>query len=137
MLRTIPRTNAGFTLLEVAIAMALFMVVLGVVAQGLISYYVVMDAQHQRAAAAEILRGAVAQIRAERDANPGAFPNAVTDVFPDGDTMAGPGLLPNESIVVSYADDGANPLEVAVTVTWTDLHGRPLQETISTMLTDR
>ncbi|MFO7976503.1 MAG: type II secretion system protein [Candidatus Hydrogenedentota bacterium] len=127
----------GFTLLELTIGIALFLIILGVVAQGLISYYVVMDAQHQRTAAAQILRGVLADMRVVRDANPDAFPGAVCEAYPDGSNVTGPGLLPNEAIVVTYADDSANPLEVTLTLNWTDLRGRPVQETMATLLTDR
>lgn len=129
--------QSGFTLLELTIALALFLIVLGVVAQGLIAFYLVMDVQHQRTAAAQIFRGVFADMRAVRDANPGLFPDAVCEAYPDGSTVPGPGLLPNEAIVVRYADDGANPLEVTLTLNWTDLRGRPVQETMATLLTDR
>ena len=137
MCRKKRHNEAGFSLLELTIAVAVFVVVLGAVAQGLVSYYVVMDAQHQRVAAAEVLRGVLADMRAVRDANPDSFPDAVRDAYPNGETVPGPGLLPNETIEVTYANDAANPLEATVVISWPDLQGRPVQETISTLLTDR
>lgn len=130
------KTTAGFTLLELTIAMAVFMMILGATAQSLVSYYVAMDVQQQRHAAVQIACGVLNNMRAVRDANPTSFPTVITDRWPDGALVAPTATLPAETVQVNYVDPNANPLEVTVIVGWNDLRGRPLTQSVTTVLTD-
>lgn len=131
------RCEKGFSLLELTIAMAVFAVVLGAAAQALVSYYVAMDTQEQRNTAIHICKGVLNDMRQARDADPDQFPDAITGMWPDDTLTPGPGLLRNETVQVNYVDTNANPLEITVTVSWEDLRGRPIQATMTTLLTDQ
>ena len=45
--------------------------------------------------------------------------------------------LPEESIMVRYTDPDANPIEVTVESSWTDLRGGTMRYSLSTLITDR
>ena len=134
---TTVRQNAGMTLLEVMIGVIIFMVVLGATAQALISFYVAQHTQNQRLAVAENAKGILSEMRQVRDTHPDAFPEAITERWPDDTWVAGAGTEINETIRVEYADPDANPLEITLVSTWNDLQGRTLTLTISTLMTDR
>lgn len=142
------RAKRGFTLVELTVAVAIFTVVLGAAAQGLVSYYVIVDLQHQRDVAIQDAKAMLSQMRDVRNTAPdAAFPQVITDVWPDGTLLSGEGLaaalnrepvdnLRNQQISITYTDVGANPLEVMVRCTWQDRRGRTASTQISTRLTD-
>ncbi len=128
---------AGFTLLELTLAMAIFAVVLGVTAQSLVTYYTSIQTQNQRTLAAQNLKAVFAEMRALRDQEPEDFPANIVDEWPDGsDIERGSGLM-NENIRVTYTDPNANPLEVMLVHTWDDNAGRTVRLQMSTMLTNQ
>lgn len=127
----------GFTLLELMMAFLIFTIVLAATAQGLISFYVAMDIQNRRAAALSHCGSVLSGMRQVRDAKPNEFPAAIFDEFPEDTPLVEYAALENENVWVGYADAGANPLEVNITSTWTDLRGRVITSRISTLLTDR
>lgn len=131
------KVTEGVTLLELTIAMAVFMVILGATAQSLICYYVALDTQNQRHTAVRNCAGIISTMRDVRDANPDSFPDAIIASWPDGGEVAGAGSLPQEVITVEYVNPNANPLEVTLRSHWVDLRGRPIFLNVSTMLTDR
>jgi len=136
-MRNIPRgSECGLSLLELTLALALFTIVLGMTAQGLISYNVALLTQTQRTVALSECRSVLDDMRAVRDANPDNFPEAVTDRWPNGAAVAG-GPLRGQVRTVRYTDPEANPLEIEVRVQWQDLRGRPVSQSLSTVLTDR
>jgi len=127
----------GFTLVELMLAMVIFVGVLGAAAQALVSYYAAMDLQHQRNVAAQECKAVLNQMRNVRDGAPaGGFPGIVTGEWPDGTAVPGPHPLPNEQLVVRYTNPASNPLEVVVTCTWRDRSGHPASVKMSTRLTD-
>lgn len=130
-------STAGMTLLEIMIAATIFMVVLGGVAQILISFYASQHMQSQRVAVAENARSVFTEMRLHRDKHPDDFPGAITTQWPNGAIIPGAGTQTNERIRVDYVDAAANPLEVTLTSTWVDLHNRTATMTVSTVLTDR
>jgi prepilin-type N-terminal cleavage/methylation domain-containing protein len=129
--------KAGFTLLELTLAMAVLILVLGGTAHTLVSFYGALDIQHQRCAAVQNCRSVLSDMRTVRDANPGNFPNAIVVQWPDASPVVGAGTLPNEVITVTYVNPAANPLEVNVTSRWMDSVGRGVSLSMTTLLTDR
>jgi len=131
------QTKQGLTLLELTIAMAVFMVILGATAQSLVSYYVALDTQNQRHTAVRNCAGIISNMRDARDANPDSFPDAIVALWPDGSEVAGAGSLPQEVLTVEYVNPNSNPLEITLRSQWVDLRGRPVVLNVSTILTDR
>ncbi len=129
--------QAGVTLLELTVAMALLAAILAGAAQALISYYEGMTMQKERVAATENCRAVLSAMRDTRDANQGSFPEAITSQFPDGGTVSGTTTLDNEQVTVDYIGTIGNPLEVRVTSQWPTLRNRPMSVSVSTVLTDR
>lgn len=127
----------GFSLLEITMAMAIFMIVLGATAQSLITFYESMDLQRQRITAIRNCDSVLADMRALRNANPGNFPNALVAQWPNQTVVPNAGTLPNETITITYASVNANPLEVTATSRWFDMRRRPATARVSTLLTDR
>lgn len=128
---------AGFTLLEVMLAGAVFLLVMGAAAQALVSYYVALDVQNQRNTAIQNCRAVLVDMRRVRDTAPADFPEAILDNWPDGQVVEGLRHLPGEVMSVDYADPTANPLDVTVTCQWNDLRGRGVRVSVSSLLTDR
>jgi type II secretory pathway pseudopilin PulG len=131
------QAKQGVTLLELTIAMAVFMVILGATAQALVSYYVVLDTQNQRHTAVRNCAGIISNMRDARDANPDSFPDAIVALWPDSSEVTGAGSLPQEVLTVEYVNPNGNPLEITLRSQWVDLRGRPVVLNVSTMLTDR
>jgi prepilin-type N-terminal cleavage/methylation domain-containing protein len=129
--------NDGFTLLELTFAVALMAIILAIAAQALIQYHVSMDMQQQRNLAAQQCRAIMESMRAYRDTEMTVFPADILEQWPDGAAVAWQGGLgPDEQFVVGYTDPAANPLEVTITCTWRDRQDRPIQFTLTSMLTD-
>jgi len=131
-------SREGFTLIELTMAVAIFLVVLGATAQGLVSYYAIIATQHQRTVAIQDAKGILSQMRQLRDANPDEFPDSILAVFPDGLVIEDQGNanLPQQIIRITYTDITENPLEAMVQCTWRDAGGRTSQVQISTRITD-
>lgn len=146
------KQRQGFTILELSLAIAVFMIVIGATAQALVSFYVAIDMQHQRQAAVRACTGVLSDMRALRDANPTNFPDAITGVFGDNmeilpnqsiqldaDSVVMPndGTLRNQVVRITYADADANPLQPQVEVTWDNIRGQPMRVSVATILSDR
>lgn len=151
------RAQTGFTLVELVLAMGIFTVVLGIVAQILVSYYAALDLTQQRAVATQNAIGVLNEMRAVRNLNPEDFPGALLARFPEGTVLSAQSdrkedrafvTLPGENITVAYfKTDGtplagaelnvANPLVVVLTSRWDTLRA-PQQATarVSTILTN-
>lgn len=131
------RRDKGFTLLELTLALAVFMVMLGAAAQCLVSYYAALDMQRQRDAAAQHCLSVLSQMRQVRANNTNDFPNALLTQWPDAGAVGGIGTLRSEQVTVDYTDVNANPLEVQVTSQWQDNQGRNLTFSVTSLLTDQ
>jgi len=129
--------TTGLTLLEVTFAMASLAIVMAGAAQTLVTYHEHMELQRQRTNALESCRTVISQIRTIRDANTNDFPNAIFAVFPDDMAVPGFTALTNQQVSVDYTNPAANPLEVTVNCTWSDLRGRPVNFNLTSMITDR
>ncbi|MDP3921679.1 MAG: hypothetical protein Q8R76_12850 [Candidatus Omnitrophota bacterium] len=129
------KNEAGFSLVEVMISIPIVVLaLLGI----LYSNTVIQqssEAAFERTVATQDAHRIIEQIRDQ--AVDGVFPANVTAQFPDGGEGAGFDSLEDEAIVVAYADATANPLDVSVTVTWQDQHGRAMDITLRTLVTQR
>lgn len=139
------RRCGGFSLLELTLAVAMFSGVVGIAATSLISFYVALDMQNLRVVALNHAKGVLNDMRTLRAANPNtdtnttAFQTAVLTKYPNNTLKAGPTLLRNSTVRVTYvvASAASNPLIPTVEVRWNDLRGRPATLSISSALTDR
>ncbi|MBI2423135.1 MAG: type II secretion system protein [Candidatus Hydrogenedentes bacterium] len=146
------RAAAGFTLLEVTLAVAIFAAVIGVTAQSLMSFYATMDMQEQRVEAINACRSVMSAVRDKR--------YEVTDDFPGGlitwinenngthwasfsNSNPETGALKDFAITVACKDmaggdagDGDNPVQIAVNATWSDVRGRPIAVMLGSVITN-
>jgi len=138
-------SDAGVTLLEVTLAVAIFAVTFGVAAQSLVSFYVNMDMQNQRVIAVNHCQSVFSAMRTLRDASPNTAktPNncqgAILAAFPTGAETNGPASLKGSKAIINYEDAKAtaNPLIPTVTVRWQDLRGHTCTVALSSAITDR
>jgi type II secretory pathway pseudopilin PulG len=138
-------SDAGVTLFEVTLAVAIFFVTVGVAAQSLVSFYAHMDMQNQRVIAVNHCQSVLSAMRNLRDAspnsaeNPSHFQEAILAAYPSGTEKDGPGALKGAKVKVTYDDPRAtvNPLTPTVTLWWQDLRGHPCTVALSSAITDR
>jgi len=138
-------SNEGVTLLELTLAVAIFVIAVGAAAQTLISFYVTMDMQNQRVVAINLCKSVFSDMRNLRDAspnsqtNPANFQNALLTAYPPGTEKNGPAGLSNSKVIVNYESTNAssNPLVPTVTVQWRDLRNRTCAVSLSSAMTDR
>jgi prepilin-type N-terminal cleavage/methylation domain-containing protein len=128
--------TAGLTLLELSMAMAVFSIVLGATAQTLVSYYVALDSQNRRHTAMRNCATVLSNMRTFRDANEEDFPGSLVAQWPAEQPINVVRALPGETITVEYVDVAAVPLAVTVRSRWNDLRGRPMQVSVSTILSN-
>lgn len=128
--------HGGFSLLELTIAMALFAVALGSVAQVLISASGTITLQQQRVTASQDCQALLSDIRAFRNTSTGAFPDSIVATWPNNGAVQGNWRLPGQTMTVTYANTASNPLTVTVTARWRNIDGQPAVLTMSTVLTD-
>ena len=127
----------GFSLLELMIAAALFLIVIGGAAQVLVSYYAAMQSQNFRVAAVGQARGLLHAMRSVRTENPNRFPDAILERWPNNFTRENLPELPGGRLLVTYDDANANPLEVTVDVSWNTPGNQRAAMRLTTLLTDR
>ena len=138
-------SSEGVSLLELTLAVAIFVIAVGAAAQALVSFYVTMDMQNQRVVAINHCRSALSNMRNLRDTFPNSatapnnFQNAVLAAYPAGVETDGPAALSNSKVTVSYEDTNltANPLVPTVRVEWLDLRGRTCALSLSSAISDR
>ncbi len=130
-----PRARCGFTLIEVAITMA-------IVSIALLSYLLSNTAIQQSN------RSAFERSIALQDANQviermrnmssnGQFPGNVTSVYSNNGVVQGFTNLPNEQVIVSYSSVSPNLLDITVTVSWLANGNRQTNTDLRTLLTQR
>ena len=130
-------TRGGFSLLELTLALAVFVVAMGAAAQILISSSTTITLQQQRVMATKDCQALLSEIRAFRNANSDAFPNAIVAQWPNNQTVAGDYHLTDENLTVSYANPASNPLAVTVKARWRNIDGHPAELTVATLMTDQ
>lgn len=130
--------NAGMSLLEVTIAIALFAIVIGITATSLTSFYVSMDVQEQRIEAMHACRGVLDALREKRAefvdldlAGTSNFPLGLTAWIDARNTEGWPNFL--RGAVVDEATGvptGVVELDAhALTVLYTDIDGGTVDST--------
>lgn len=134
-MKRLPRRPAGFTLIELMIAL----VVLTLVIAGYVGANVAAqrnaEEMHERTIAIQNANQVIEQMRTLSNTKP--FPASVVNVYPDQGHPEGFNDLPNEIITVSYTDTTENPLKVTITVGWLSYGGRQCTETAETYITQR
>lgn len=146
--------HAGFSLLEVTLAVALLLIVLTATADALLGFYAALTTQEQRILAVQDNVSVINEMRAERGANPYDFPEPILLRWPQDTVIEDPAgtplderitSLPGQSITITYIDENGepatvdtdtNPLRVSVTSEWTDIRGRTATAQVTTVLTD-
>jgi len=141
------RAKQGFTLLELTLALAIFVIILGATAQVLVSYYVALDAQRERTANTQNMAALISSMRQVRDQNPDTFPQAIFTQWPDGTVVPGASnsRVMREQITIKYYDvttnapatNATNPLLVVLRSTFLDKRNRRLNNVLTTVLTNR
>ncbi len=127
--------KSGFTLIEVMIAMVVFVItvlaMLGV-------YLSVSISRESSRNMTQAMSDARVALEAMRDTSTAGLP-AVTATYPQGTNLAstfGLTSLNSESVTPTYVNQAADPLNVTVTVNWTD-RGRARTASVNTLLTHR
>ena len=144
-------------MIEVVLALGIFLIVIGIGAEVLVSYYVAIDMTRQRSSAVQDCIGVLNEMRDVRAGNPGGFPGPLVAKWPQGAVLEDAPFtpdeqritsLPGESLTIAYLDENGNliggdptaannPLQVRVTCTWaTTKTGRVGTASVSTMFTN-
>ena len=149
------KSESGFTLVELTMAMGLLLLVLGFTAEVLVNHVVSMDMTQSRAEAVQNADSVLNAMRSLRKSDPFTFPGPIVERWPNGtvlqDTATTPAAdrvtsLPGETLTIQYLTsnnvliNGAptaahNPLQVRVTSTWRTPKGTA-SAMISTFLTN-
>jgi len=138
--------ESGFSLVELMFAMAIFVVAIGAVAQGLVASYTLLDVQGDRVAAVNACRSLLSQMRSARDvttvtapcdpASATYFQCKMTTLYPNNSVVTGPTCLRSSQITLNYQNTAANPLVVTITCSWTALQGHRMTLALTSTLTD-
>jgi prepilin-type N-terminal cleavage/methylation domain-containing protein len=127
--------NAGMSLLEITIAMAIFAVVMGVTATSLASFYTTMDIQEQRIEAMQASRGVLDALREKRGefvdvglAQTSDFPVGLLDWIEEQNAEAWPGFVREFQRDIATGVVSTTKVELldhVITVECTDVNGAP------------
>ena len=128
-------SEKGFSLIEVLFASAIILLLVAGFLGSATTLQFANEAAYQRSIALEDASRVIEQIRST--AASGTFPANVTAVYSNGGTVSGYSTLTNESVVVSYANAAANPLDVTVTVSYSENGTRSMTAALRTYITQR
>ena len=125
----------GFTFIELLISM----VVVVLLVMGFLGSATAMQAANFAAFERSIaLQHANQVIETMRNtAASGTFPGNVTAVYPNNGSVSGFTTLTSEQVTVAYASAAANPLDVTVTVSYSENGRRAVTQTLRTYMTQR
>lgn len=129
------KSNEGFTLIELMIAMAVIVLALVGYIGANSAIQRTGEAAFERSVAIQDANRVLEQMRSA--AALGEFPQSVLDAFPNGGTVAGFTSLSNQQVRVNYIDASADPLDATVTVTWRQNGLRDVSVTLRTLMTQR
>ncbi len=133
--RGISINEKGFTFVELMITMVVVVLVLLGFMGANMRIQQASEAAYQRTVALQDANRVIELMR--NAAAAGQFPGNVTAVYPNGGAAAGFANLPGERVVVAYANPGADPLDVTVTVSWAENGIRNVNTALRTYLTQR
>lgn len=127
--------NAGMSLLEVTIALAIFAVVMGVTATSLASFYTTMDIQEQKVEAMQVCRGVLDALREKRGefvdvglAQTNNFPVGLLDWIDEQNAEAWPGFVrefQRDMTTGVVSTTKVELLDHVINVQCTDINGAP------------
>lgn len=123
----------GFTLFEVLIALAVFLIGLGVLSGVFLNVAHLNESSRNLSQA---LADAQTVLEAMRDTSTTGLGTVAATDWAAWALNNGLTSLPNETVTVSYADPTADPLEVAVQIDWVERVG-PRSATVDTLMTQR
>jgi len=148
--------NAGLSLIEVTLAVAVFAIAIGFTAQALMTSYAALDIQDQRIAGIQSSRSAMNELRERRAIfrqGMDGFDMAGFLTWIDQQNQANWAILElgdevqhlrNRTVTVevtnpdgSPADQNSDLLQIQVVTTWTDRMGRPIEARLASMLAER
>ena len=129
------KQSKGFTLLELMIAMFILTVgLLGILLTNTTSKNASVR-MNERILALQDAQRVIELMRSTSSV--GNFPGNVTNAYPNGSPILGFDTLTNEAISVDYTDIEADPLDVTVNVTWSELGTRDATTQLRTLITQR
>lgn len=142
--KLLSRNTAGFTLIEVMIALVIASIAFG----GFIGANVVLQQNtavlNERTLALQDANRAIEMMRNASRTTAPVFPQNVTSVYPSNSTIPGFNTLRDETLTVVHQDlsgnpasASTNPLMTSVTVAWTSYRGRANTATVRTYITQR
>ncbi len=125
--------TAGLTLVEVVLALGILAFAFVAMLQVSVSLLVNGSINRHRTEAVLDAQVVLDDMRSLRDTGV-AIPAELVDAYPAGPVELDSASLPYEEISVAYADPASAPLEVSVTVRWTEMNGRIMEETLTTVI---
>jgi len=125
----------GFTLIEVLISFFVISLTIVVFIGGNVKLQQNAEVAFERSQAVKDAHRVIEDMRDH--ANTGTFPDDLLAEYPDDGEVSGYSTLPDEVVTVDYADTGADPLDVTVTVSWTAANRMSLSSSLRTMITER
>lgn len=132
-------SKKGFTLLEFLIASVILFVALGLAIGAGSSLYNANELAYQVVTATEDAHRAIEQMR--QQSTVGSFPANVVNQFPAGQPIPGFVSLNGETVIPTYVNTTADPLNVTVTVTWNSVtqngNSRVVTRQLTTLITQR
>ncbi|MFC1658577.1 prepilin-type N-terminal cleavage/methylation domain-containing protein [Candidatus Omnitrophota bacterium] len=129
------RSLTGFTLIEILISVLIFTLVLAALLSSMAATLHLIEVSRARTIAISDLRDMMEEIRVTPFSDMLAlFPDSVVDgpASKKYQSIVGGYELINEHIIVNYADQNVEPLEVAVSLSWQDKLGRTYSASLST-----
>ena len=135
--------RAGFTLIEVVMALGVIAVAVAISAQGLASTYYLVNLQSQRYEAMCHCQSAVSMIRQDRSSlAQGEFPSELKarwleDVDQTEKVVSAEQRLPDEEIYVTFTTEDGTALQATVVAQWRDIQGRIMRERLVTLIGSR
>lgn len=129
------REERGFTLVEVMITMAVSVLFIGFLLGSNILIQKANTISHQKTLALQDATQVLERIR--NASENGLFPNNVLAAFPNNGTVAGFSNMTDETVQVRYVSTTANPLDVQITVNWTDESNHPVSYSLNSLVAQR
>lgn len=128
--------SAGFTLIELMIALAVLSLVIAGYIQANITAQRNSEEMNERTVAIQDANRIIEEMRTIAT-SPGTFPSNVVTAYPNNVSSTPFTNLSGEMVTVSYTDPTENPLSATITVAWLSYTGRQNTTSIKTYITQR